>query len=135
MNFSFFILVFSLVLDIWTFKKISNIEKTNLFIWITIGILIFISTVLFQTSIPIINIFEFLIFTILFLKKLPINLLLGSVFSFCTLDLLIDIGVSIFLSVFRMTNSVFIEDLLRIGLIIGSFYVVNKTAKKLIANY
>ena len=131
MDFSFFILIFSIVLDIWIFKKTSNIEKINLFIWIAIGILIFISTLLFQTSIPIINIFELLIFTILFRKKLPINLLLGSVFSFCTLDLLIDIAVSIFLSVFRMTNSVFIEDLLRIGLIIGSFYVVNKTAKKI----
>lgn len=131
MNFSFFILVFSIVLDIWIFKKISNIEKINFFIWIAIGILIFISTILFQTSIPIINIFELLIFIVLFKKKLPINLLLGSVFSFCTLDLLIDIGVSIFISIFRLTNSVFIDALLRIGLIISTFYIVSKIAKKI----
>lgn len=129
---SLIIVILSIFLNIWIFKKVSKIDKTNIFVWITVGILICISTMLFQGNVPITNFIEIIIFTIFFIKKLPISLLFGSIFSFCIIDLLSDIAVSIIEVLCKSIYSVYINDsILRIGLLTIALYIAHTLSEKI----
>lgn len=133
----FFLLITSGIIDIWMFFKITKLKNVSYFkIAILSIVIIILIPVISRGLIFFANLLEILVFGIVFRKEKNKYLILGTVFTICTLDLLVDIISGMIVSILNLAIKSIDEDAIaKILLMLIVIVIVKKISSYLYLSF